>query len=298
MGWLPSTVLIASAALTLRRARPGAFLAVWIASGYFLLAILPNKGGERYVLALLPPLAVLGARAISSLESAFARGTFLVLALIAGALNYTGITWPSALSSWTHNHLLPFPHAMPLEAHELRGWPTGDVLRTLGGLRRRSFAPSELGRFVESTRGLDDREFVDAAYREWLGRAPDPRGREAYVERLAKASRTEVIESILQSDEFRRRPLRVLVVPDHRVFNAATLQYLAESERLSLSFRRADLDEADAAVLKVGGPQGPWPGSLVNSDVVEAIESRAIDGSDFPCPDGSRLRVLQLGPGK
>jgi hypothetical protein len=139
---------------------------------------------------------------------------------------------------------------------------------------------------------------VDAAYREWLGRDPDPRGREAYVERLAKASRTEVIESILQSDEFRRRPLRVLVVPDHRVFNAATLQYLAESERLSLSFRRADLDEADAAVLKVGGPQGPWPGSLVNSDVVEAIESRAIDGSDFPCPDGSRLRVLQLGPGK
>jgi len=297
MGWLPSAVLMASVLFTFRRFRPSAFLAVWIASGYLLLAILPNKGGERYVLALLPALAVLGALAISAIESTPARRAFVVLAVAAGALNYTGITWPSALSSWTHNHLLPFPHAMPLEAHELRGWPTRDVLQTLSDLRRRSFSPSEPERFVETTRHLDDGGFVEAAYREWLGRDADPNGREAYVERLSQGSRLQVIESLLQSDEFRRRPLRVLVVPDHRVFNAATLQYLAESERLSLSFRRADLGEADAAILKEGGPQGPWPGSFVSTEIVEAIERGAGGRTGFPCPDGSRIVVLSLRAG-
>jgi len=48
----------------------------------------------------------------------------VVLALAAGTLNYAGITWLSGLSSWTHHHFRPFPHAMPLEAHEIRGWPT------------------------------------------------------------------------------------------------------------------------------------------------------------------------------
>ncbi len=297
MGWLPSAVLMASLVLTLGRARPKAFLAVWIASGYALLAILPNKGGERYVLALLPALAVLGALAISNVESAFARRTLVALAVAAGALNYAGITWPSALSQWTHNHLLPFPHAMPLEAHELGGWPTREVLRSLGDLRRRSVSPSRLERFVEGARDLDDRAFVDAAYREWLRRDPDPEGRAAYVERLAKGGRREVIESLLQSDEFRLRPLRVLVVPDHRVFNAATLQYLAESERRPLSFRRADLGAADAAILKDGGPQGPWPGDVVSREIVEAIQSRADERAAFPCPDGSRILVLSLRTG-
>jgi hypothetical protein len=115
------------------------------------------------------------------------------------------------------------------------------------------------------------KQVVDAAYREWLGRDPDPEGRAAYVERLAKGGRREVIESLLQSDEFRLRPLRVLVVPDHRVFNAATLQYLAESERRPLSFRRADLSAADAAIVE-GGPQGPWRD--VVSGIVEAIRPR------------------------
>jgi hypothetical protein len=186
---------------------------------------------------------------------------------------------------------------MPLEAHELGGWPTREVLRALGDLRQRALFPSGLERFFESTRGLDDRGFVDAAYREWLRRDPDPQGRAAYVERLAKGDRREVIESLLQSDEFRLRPLRVLVVPDHRIFNAATLQYLAESERRSLSFRRADLEGADAAILKEGGPQGPRPGSAVAREIVEAIERDAGERIGFPCPDGSRILVLSLRAG-
>ena len=302
MGWLLSVVLVTSVVLAWRRARPNATLVVWIASGYALLAVLPNKGGERYVLALLPPLAVLGARAISKVEAPSVRRVLVVLTLAAGTLNYAGLTWPSALSSWTHNHFRPFPHAMPLEANEISGWPTSEALQALIELREKSLSPSELESFIESTRGIDDEAFVDAAYREWLRREPDPAGRTAYVESLGGRSRMEVIESILRSEEFRLRPLRVLVVPDHRVFNAATLQYLAESERRALSFRRAtrieDLAEADAAILKEGGPQGPWPNSIVSPEILDAIMNRAGDGALFPCSDGSRILLLPLRTGR
>ncbi len=297
MGWFLSAVLATSVVIAWRRARPDAFLVVWIVSGYALLAILPNKGGERYVLALLPPLAVLGARAISKVEAPSVRRSLVVLALTAGTLNYAGITWPSALSSWTHHHFSVFPHAMPLEAHEIRGWPTSQVLQALSDLRQQSLSPSELESFVESARGLDDEAFVEAAYREWLRREPDPAGRAAYLESLASRSRAQVIESLLRSDEFRLRPLRVLVVPDHRVFNAATLQYLAESERRSLSFQRAALAEADAAIVKEGEPQGPWPDSLPSQEILDAIESRSSDRIGFRCPDGSRILVLSLRSG-
>ena len=301
VGWLLSAVLVGSLVLAWRRVRPDPFLFVWIASGYALLAILPNKGGERYLLALLPPLAVLGARAIARVEPPSARGALVVLALVAGALNYAAITWPSSLSRWTHNHFRPFPHAMPLEAREMSGWPTTEVLRWLGELRQRSLARSDLESFVESARGLDDEAFVEAAYREWLKREPDPSGRKAYLESLSKRSRMEVIESILRSEEFRLRPLRVVVVPDHRVFNAATLQYLAEAERRPLSFGRPaegrDVEEADAAILKAGGPQRPWPGDVVPPEILEEIERRAGDSSSFLCPDGSRILVLALRSG-
>jgi hypothetical protein len=299
-GWLPFAVVALSGILTWRQGRPDAFLLVWLASGYALLAILPNKGGERYVLALLPPLAVLGARAISRVEAPAVRMSLVVLTVAAGAINFAGITWPSRLSSWTHHHLHPFPHAMPLDARELRGWPTADVLRALGGLRKTSVSSSALESFVERSNRLDDAAFVEAAYREWLGRKPDPAGRKAYLGSLAKGSRMQVVESLVRSEELRMRPLRVLVVPDHRVFNAATLQYLAESERRPLRFQRATedgIEEADAAILKDGGPQGPWPESATPPAVSTAIEDKASDRASFPCPDGSRIVVLALRRG-
>jgi len=302
MGWLPFAVLALSAVLAWRRAhfhRADAFLVVCIASGYALLAILPNKGGERYVLALLPPLAVLGARAISRVEAPSLRRFLVVLALAAGTLNYAGITWSSAVSAWTHHHLRPFPHAMPLEANS-GPWPASEVLRALSDLRRTTFSISELEHFVEGTRGLDDEAFVEASFREWLRREADPPGRKAYVEDLAGRSRMEIVESIVLSEEFRKRPVRVLVVPDHRVFNAATLQYLAESDRRPLSFRRptkAD-DVADAVLLKEGGPQGPGPGAVVPPEILDAIMNRAGDGALFPCSDGSRILLLPLRTGR
>jgi len=298
VGWFFAFVLIASGILGRRRAGPVAFLLVWLGSGYALLSILPNKGGERYVLALLPPLAVLGARAIAGIEPASVRKAFVVLALAAGTFNYAGITWPFAASFWTHDHFSPFPHAMPLAARELRGWPTADVLNALGDLRAKTPEPASVAIFLQSTRGLDDDAFVEATYRAWLRREPDPSGRTAYIKGLAVKSRGEIIESILQSEEFRVRPLQVAVVPDHRVFNAATLQYLAEAERRPLRFRRAvnggDLEGADAALVKEGGAQGPWPESRPSLEVLEALEGTDRDGPAYPCPDGSRVRVLLL----
>ena len=264
-------------------------------SGYALLTLLPNKGGERYALALLPPLAILGAMAISSVESTRLRRGLAVLALVAGTLNYAGITWESRLSSLTHHHFDVFPHAMPLEERERKGWPTGEALKALSGLRPSS---SELGPFVEGTKSLDDARFVEAAYRRFLAREADSGSLKSYVESLRVRSRTEIVEEILHSKEFAARPLRVLVVPDHRVFNAATLRYLAELERLPLMFERPVRGDepADAALIKEGGPQGPWPDALASPDVTEAVERRAGAVLSYPCPDGSRVLVLRLRP--
>jgi hypothetical protein len=188
---------------------------------------------------------------------------------------------------------------MPLEGRELRGWPTAEVLDVLAELRTNAPTDSAVKIFLESTEGLDDSAFVESAYRSWLKREPDASGRRAYVEGLAVGSRVEVMESILNSDEFRLRPLWVAVVPDHRVFNAATLQYLAESERRPLRFWHAlhsgDVARADAVIVKEGGDSGPWPESRPPDEVLASIAGTARDGSRHACPDGSFVRVLTLG---
>jgi hypothetical protein len=51
---------------------------------------------------------------------------------------------------------------------------------------------------------------------------------------------------------------------------------------------------ADAALVKKGGPQGPWPQSLPTAEVVAAVEVRGVEADSFPCPDGSRIVVLRI----
>ncbi len=108
----------------------------------------------------------------------------------------------------------------------------GDGRRRRCSRRSASFVPlsARPADSSETTKDFDDETFVDAAYRRFLGREADPEGRRSYLETLRVKSRQELIESMIQSDEFRSRPLHVLVIPDHRVFNAATLQYLSESD--------------------------------------------------------------------
>jgi hypothetical protein len=218
------------------QARIPAFLGVWLASGYLLLALLPNKGGERYVLALLPPIAVIGSRSISAIPARGARAAVLAAALLSGSLNYIGLTWEGPLTVWTHHHFGTFPHSQPLRAADLRGWRVEGLLASLVEIRERKLAyPPEVTGFLLETSSLGEDEFLEVAYRRFLGRSPDSAGLEAY----RKEPRAAVLESLVSSEEFRTRPLRVLVVPDHRLVNAATLSYLAERDRLPLSFHRA-----------------------------------------------------------
>jgi hypothetical protein len=224
-----------------------AFLGVWLASGYLLLTLLPNKGGERYVLALLPPLAVISARSIGAISAKPVGGPLLAAALAAGAFNYIGLTWEGPLTRWTHHHFGTFPHSQPLRAAEMRGFRVEGLLASLVELRERKLAsPPEVAGFLLGTSSLREEEFLIAAYRRFLGRNPDPAGLDAY----RQEPRSAVLESLVSSEEFRTRPFRVVVVPDHRVVNAATLTYLAERDRLPLSFHRAPAPDvlADAEI--------------------------------------------------
>jgi hypothetical protein len=233
---LPAAALALSLVGFRRETRIPGFLGVWLASGYLLLTLLPNKGGERYVLALLPPIAVIAARSISAISAKAVRTAILAAALLAGALNYIGLTWEGSLTPWTHHHFGTFPHSRPLRAEELRGFRVEDVLASLIKMREQKLAsPPDGMRFVLETSSFIDDEFLRAAYRSFLGRDPDRAGLEAY----RKEPRETMVESLSSSEEYRTRPLRVQVVPDHRVLNAATLNYLAVRDRLPLSFHHS-----------------------------------------------------------
>jgi hypothetical protein len=241
-----------------------AFLGVWLASGYLLLTLLPNKGGERYVLALLPPIAVIAARSISAISAKAVRTAILAAALLAGIVNYVGLTWEGFFTAWTHHHFGTFPHSQPLRPEEARGFPVEELLDSLVRMREQKLAsPPEVREFVLETSSRTDDEFLRAAYRRFLGRDPDPAGLEAY----RKEPRATIVESLVSSEEYRSRPLRVQVVPDHRVLNAATLTYLAVRDRLPLSFHHSPSEgivpdawlewDADAALPAIRALRAP-----------------------------------------
>jgi hypothetical protein len=309
MGVLPSLAFAATLALLLvSRARKmvDSYLLVWLASGYILLTLLPNKGGERYILALLPPLAALAARFISLVAAPALRGSLVALALLAGTLNATGLTWPGPLSAVTHHHFGTFPHSMPLQPAETRGWPVEPVLDALSRLRDEVLQPpsrAEVDRFLEASRDLDVAAFLDEAYRWLLKREPDDAGLTSYRREVDSGAmdRNGVAASLVGSDEYRERPLKVLVAPDHRVFNAATLGYLAELSRRPLIFvhpawnREKFLGDYDAAIVKDSGRLAPAHEAEESVAMTEAVESEGtLLPSEFPCPDGSAIRLLRL----
>jgi hypothetical protein len=309
MGVLPSLAFASTlAALLLCRGKKNsdAYLGIWLASGYVLLTILPNKGGERYVLALLPPLAVLTARFISLVPAPRLRGSLVVLAVLAGGLNASGLTWPGPLNEATHHHFGTFPHSMPLRPEETRGWPVEPVLDALSTLRDEVLQPpsgAEVDRFLEACRALGDAAFLDEVYRWLLKREPDDAGLASYRRELDSGAmdRNRVVASLVGSDEYRERPLKVLVAPDHRVFNAATLGYLSELSRRPLIFvhpawnREKSLRDYDAAIVKDSGPLAPAHAAEESAALTEAVQSAGtLLPPELSCPDGSAIRIVLL----
>jgi len=286
------------------------FLWFWLVGGYAILTLLPNKGGERYVLGLLPPIAVLLARSIAAVEDRSVRTGLTGLALAAGCLNYAALTWETPLSRWAHPHFDPFPHTTPLSRSARSGWPVSEVMLWLARIQPaagRRPDPGEIGRFLKSAEAVDDDQFVRSAYRFLLRRDPDPAGLAAYQSGLTSGvlTRLGVMESLLASKEFQSRPLKVLVAPDHRVINASTLGYLAEAERLPVSFThlsstaavRDRIWEFDGVIVKEGGSQGPPHETKALAEVEEALRRQAPDwesSPSFACPDGSHIRTIEL----
>ena len=54
------------------------YLWIWLVIGYAILTVVPNKGGERYALALLPPIALLLAGSIEGLGHRWLRQSVMV----------------------------------------------------------------------------------------------------------------------------------------------------------------------------------------------------------------------------
>jgi hypothetical protein len=291
-------------------------LAAWIVGGYLILTLVPNKEGERYVLSLLPACAVLLAGGIASLAPR-RRAAFTFAALAIGAFNYGGLTWGPAYParSWSLppfeivSHEFPHYVAFRNSLGPGRPWPVGDAMVALeeaaAALRASPAQDPQVLERLESARRAGDREYVSAAYRLLLKREAEEGGVAAYLADLRRGalSHEGVVESLRLSDEYRERPLRVLVVPDHPALNASTLLYYATLERRALGFEgpRAGLDsrdglrDFDAALVKTSGSQA-LPHVLPDVERLRTQLRREMGtrtlGSGFPCPDGSRLEIV------
>lgn len=294
-------------------------LGAWIIGGYLILTFVPNKEGERYVLSLLPALAVLLAGGIASIDSRALRATSVAAAIAIGVFNYAGLTYgpvfPPRVVSMPPFEIVShgFPHYVAfrrsLGPGPGRPWPLRDAILALeqlaGDLRARPAQDPRVLARLRQVRQAGDPEYVAAAYRLLLKREPDAEGAAAYLADLRRGalSHDGVVESIRLSDEYRSRPLRVLVVPDHPAFNASTLLYYAVLERRALGFEgpRAGLESRerllgfDAALVKQGGNQG-LPHVVrdverLRTDLQRDAGVRAMRPG-FPCPDGSQVEIV------
>jgi hypothetical protein len=291
---------------------PG-LLWTWLLAGYLVLTSSRNKTADRYVVFLVPPLAALVARGVADLPRAAWRLGFVLALALAGLANYVALTWPGAGIG-----LVYWGPPLGLKSYSFRqewlrsetpvpeeGWPVGAIVeelsRSTAAVKERPL-PALLAE-APSTEA-DPEEQVRRAYRILLRRDADPTGLEAYTRELRDGTKTwtQLLQALASSPEFRARPLRALVVPDHPFVNASTLRYYTEVLRRPLVFDRVapgstgpwPLDAYDALVVKDGGLQGP----AFSTTHVAWFDARLREGHEpietrsFPCPDGSRVRLL------
>lgn len=291
----------------------------WIVAGYVVLTLVPNKGGDRYALFILPPLAALYGGWLSSLPSAWLRRGMTALALLAVVFNYAAQTWgfaslprlvvlhPVVFLQQDYPHLVWMREAIPLSAQT--PWPMDQVGPEVVGevAARRT---ERVARDLQSLATLptqDPEAVLRAGYRTLLGREPQADASDHLANlRSGRQTAEAFYLALTRSEEFRRRRARVVVVPDHPVVNATTLNYYAERARLRMVYARVEqwptpgesLETFDAAILKDGGTQGAAFFTRAAAALTAALQAPASGYRlvrSWPCPDGSRVVLLVRG---
>jgi hypothetical protein len=322
---VPYVVLMAGflvrGAWRLRRSREAArpsltagLLWAWLLAGYVLLSLSRNKEADRYIIFLVPPVAVLLGGAIARLHAGY-RKIVLLAAVLIGLANYVTLTWPR-LGPVLLRVRPPFklgrfdPRQAWLRSETFVpevGWPLPEIVETLSRsapATKAGLLPALLANppAAEATPEAHVRD----AYRRLLRREPDPTGLQAYSGELRAGTRdaAALMRELAASREFVERPLRVLVVPDHPFLNASTLRYYAEAARVGISFDRVEpgrlappsLLDYDALVVKEGGFQGPPFSTAHVSGLAARLRESGSDLVALPrvlaCPDGSLVRLL------
>jgi 4-amino-4-deoxy-L-arabinose transferase-like glycosyltransferase len=295
------------------------YLWIWLVIGYALLTVVPNKGGERYALALLPPIALLLAGSIEGLGHRWLRQSVTILAIAIGAFNYIGLTYGWALipqrwyfPPWTViGHEYPHYSWVRSTLPDSTGlqWPIHDILSILADdsakiTRKRVEAvrSGSLGR-AES---LSIDEEVRMLYRILVKRELGRKSRQRYADALREGqiTRDALIELILASPEFKALRAKVLVVPDHPLFNPSTLHYYAEMYRFPLVFShisdnpigRERLQEYDFVLVKNGGYQGPEFSTRYNHQILDELlmpkSGFVVLPRAFVFPDQSQISIF------
>jgi 4-amino-4-deoxy-L-arabinose transferase-like glycosyltransferase len=231
------------------------YLWVWFLVGYGILTAAPNKPGEKFALALLPPLALLLSAHIDALNPKWLRRSVAMVAIAIGAFNYVGLTYEARL-----------------------------IPRAVG-----------VGPFAVIYHGYP--------HYEWIRSKLDP---------LAD-TRWPIAEILLVLADLGGRggqaPTKVLVVPDHPVFNASTFKYYGEAYRVPLLFdgamNRPRLERYAFVLVKSGGYQGYEFTTTYNEEIrlrVAGEDSGFVPlPHTFPFPDGSQIVIYaatRMFPGR
>ncbi|MGH8071195.1 MAG: ArnT family glycosyltransferase, partial [Candidatus Entotheonellia bacterium] len=287
--------------------RQESMLWVWLLMGYAILTLVPNKGEERYAQALLPPIALLLSGAVECLLQRWWKRLVVALIALIGGFNYLGLTdelplmprklelHPIALISMEYPHY-SWVRSKIHPTADLQ-WPISDILallstqasehraRTVATLRSQFLDPMHQGSIEEDTHMI---------YRVMLGREPDRRRFQQYLAALreGRLTRAGLMDTLMAFPEFRNHRLRVLVVPDHPLFNASTLRYYAELDRLPLSFSHildgpvdaGRLQEYAFVLVKHGGYQGPEFSTRLNDAIQSQLQFP--NAGFIPLPQG------------
>jgi hypothetical protein len=295
------------------------YLWVWLLIGYLALTLAPNKGEERYAQPLLPPLALLLSGGIEAIGRRWVRRGMIALTLVVGGFNYLGLTYDLpwipqrlyisrlALISREYPHYSWVRSKTPA-SHDYH-WPISAILSLLTDLTNlhKLKAIADLHTiFRDRGEEMSIEEEIRIIYRAILQHEPGKRALQKDVAALRAGSLTRdaLIDTLIASAEFKNRRSKVLVVPDHPQFNASTLRYYAEVERVPLSFSHIlegpitpeQLQEYEFILVKDTGYQGPEFSTRYTAEIYERLLQPGSGfvslAERFPFPDHSHIVIF------